>query len=162
MVRCRRPAFGAGRSTQTIRVWDILLASQTPLTEYFARIGLLLVVDEPEKPASSRAKIYDGLPKLSRARLGYDETLLCVLLHKELRRFEDEDLDNDRCGIDATQLFEQWQAIAPSQHDDACPAQLSAALGKLEDSSFVRKYSDEPEAWEIRRILKAQPACSRA
>ena len=33
---------------------------------------------------------------------------------------------------------------------------LSAALGKLEELGFVRKYSDEPEGWEIRRILKAR------
>jgi hypothetical protein len=147
------------------RVWDIVLASQTQLTEYFARIGLLLVVDEPEGLAYLRQltedelpDAYDRLPKLfRRARLGYDETLLCVLLREELRRFEDEDLDNDRCGIEAAQLFEQWQAIAPSQHDEVrARRDLSAALGRLEELGFVRKYSDEPEAWEIRRILKAR------
>jgi hypothetical protein len=147
------------------RVWDTLLASRTPLTDYFARIGLLLVVDEPEGLAYLRQltddelpDTYDRLPKLfRRARLGYDETLLCVLLREELRRYEDEDIDNDRCGIDAAQLFEQWQAIAPSQHDEVrARRDLSAALSKLEELGFVRKYSDEPEAWEIRRILKAR------
>jgi hypothetical protein len=147
------------------RTWDSLLASQTPLRDYFARIGLLLVVDEPEGLAYLRQLTedelpegYDGLPKLfRRARLGYDETLLCVLLREELRRFEEEDIDNDRCGIDAAPLFEQWQSIAPSRHDDVrARRDLSAALGKLEELGFVRKYSDEPEAWEIRRILKAR------
>jgi hypothetical protein len=147
------------------RVWDIVLASQTPLAEYFARIGLLLVVDEPEGLAYLRQltedelpDAYDRLPKLfRRARLGYDETLLCVLLREELRRFEEEDLDNDRCGIEAAELFERWQAVAPSQHDDVrARRDLSAALGKLEELGFVRKYSDEPEGWEIRRILKAR------
>ena len=32
--------------------------------------------------------------------------------------------------------------------------ELSSALGKLEDLGFVRRVADEPEAWEIRRILK--------
>ena len=155
---------GAVYSDDT-RTWDTLLASQTPLRDYFARIGLLLVVDEPEGLAYLRQLAedelpdgYDGLPKLfRRARLGYDETLLCVLLREELRRFEDEDIDNDRCGIDAAQLFEQWQSIAPSRQDDVrARRDLSAALGKLEELGFVRKYSDEPEAWEIRRILKAR------
>lgn len=147
------------------RTWDTLLASQTPLHDYFARIGLQLVVDEPEGLAYLRQLTedelpdgYDGLPRLfRRARLGYDETLLCVLLREELRRFEEEDIDNDRCGIDPAQLFEQWQSIAPSRHDDVrARRDLSAALGKLEELGFVRKYSDEPEAWEIRRILKAR------
>jgi Domain of unknown function (DUF4194) len=147
------------------RTWDTLLASQSPLRDYFARIGLLLVLDEPEGLAYLRQltedelpEEYDGLPKLfRRARLGYDETLLCVLLREELRRFEEEDIDNDRCGMDAAQLFEQWQSIAPSRHDEVrARRDLSAALGKLEELGFVRKYSDEPEAWEIRRILKAR------
>ncbi len=147
------------------RTWDTLLTSQSPLRDYFARIGLLLVVDEPEGLAYLRQltedelpEEYDGLPKLfRRARLGYDETLLCVLLREELRRFEEEDIDNDRCGMDAAQLFEQWQSIAPSRHDEVrARRDLSAALGKLEELGFVRKYSDEPEAWEIRRILKAR------
>src|SRR5437667_8868803 len=93
------------------RVWDILLGARTPVSEYFARVGLLLVVDEPEGLAYLRQltedelpEAYDRLPKLfRRARLGYDETLLCVLLREELRRFEEEDLDNDRCGIDTVQ-----------------------------------------------------------
>lgn len=147
------------------RAWDILLASQTPLTEYFARLGLLLVIDEPEGLAYLRQlrddelpEAYEQLPKLfRRSRLGYDETLLCVLLREELRRFEDEDVDNDRCGIDGAVLFEQWKAISSSQRDEVrARRDLSSALGKLEDLGFVRKYSDEPEAWEIRRILKAR------
>jgi hypothetical protein len=147
------------------RVWDILLGAQTPLSEYFGRVGLLLVVDEPEGLAYLRQltedelpDAYERLPKLfRRARLGYDETLLCVLLREELRRFEEEDLDNDRCGIETIQLFERWRAIAPSQHDEVrARRDLSTALGKLDDLGFVRKYSDEPEAWEIRRILKAR------
>jgi len=156
---------GGALYSDDTRTWDTLLASQAPLRDYFARIGLLLVVDEPEGLAYLRQLAedelpdgYDGLPKLfRRARLGYDETLLCVLLREELRRFEEEDIDNDRCGIDAAQLFEQWQSIAPSRHDDVrARRDLSAALGKLEELGFVRKYSDEPEAWEIRRILKAR------
>lgn len=147
------------------RVWDILLGARTPLSDFFGRIGLLLVVDEPEGLAYLRQlkedelpESYDRLPKLfRRARLGYDETLLCVLLREELRRFEEEDLDNERCGIETNQLFEQWRAISSDQQDEVrARRDLSTALSKLEDLGFVRKYSDEPEAWEIRRILKAR------
>ncbi len=34
--------------------------------------------------------------------------------------------------------------------------ELSASLRKLEGLGFIRKFGDEPEAWEIRRILKAR------
>ena len=33
---------------------------------------------------------------------------------------------------------------------------LTAAMNKLADMKFVRKFQDEPEAWEIRRFLKAR------
>ena len=69
------------------RTWDQLLASRTPLENYFSRLGLLLVVDESEGFAYLRQmndedypEGVEPLPKLfRRAPLGYGTTLLCVL-----------------------------------------------------------------------------------
>src|SRR2546422_151760 len=77
-----------------LRPWELVLSSQSHLATYFARLGLLLIVDESEGLAYLRQltddelpESYDRLPKLfRRIRLGYDETLLCVLLREELRR----------------------------------------------------------------------------
>jgi hypothetical protein len=45
----------------------------------------------------------------------------------------------------------------PSQGDQVRQRrELSHALGKLEDLGFISKFNDEPETWEIRRILKAR------
>lgn len=145
--------------------WELVLASQSQLATYFARLGLRLVVDEPEGLAYLRQlsddelpEGYDRLPKLFRkTRLGYDETLLCVLLREYLRQFEEEDLCNDRCVVEAAALFERWRVLSQAQSDEVkARRELAAALGKLEDLGFVRKLADEPEAWEVRRILKAR------
>lgn len=147
------------------RIWGIVLSSQPQLVNYFARMGLLVVIDEGEGLAYLRQLTddelpegYDRLPKLFRkARLGYDETLLCVLLREELRRFEEEDLHNERCVVEAVSLFHQWRTLSPAQYDEVrARRELSSALAKLEELGFVRKFGDEPEAWEIRRILKAR------
>jgi len=147
------------------RPWEIVLSSQTQLATYFARLGLLLVVDEPEGLAYLRQLTddespegYERLPKLFRkTRLGYDETLLCVLLREQLRRFEEEDLENERCVVEVAALFDRWRTLFSAQQDEVrARRELSSALGKLEDLGFVRKVADEPEAWEIRRILKAR------
>lgn len=147
------------------RPWELVLSSQSQLTSYFARLGLLLVVDESEGLAYLRQLAddelsdgYDRLPKLFRkTRLGYDETLLCVLLREHLRCFEEEDLHNESCVLDAAVLFERWRALSHAHHDEVrARRELSAALGKLEDLGFVRRLADEPEAWEVRRILKAR------
>ena len=143
--------------------WELVLASQAQLTAYFARLGLRFVVDEPEGLAYLRQLTddelpegYDRLPKLfRRIRLGYDETLLCVLLREHLRQFEEEDLCNDRCVVESTALFDRWRILSRSDEVKA-RRELATALGKLEDLGFIRKVTDEPEAWEIRRILKAR------
>lgn len=147
------------------RVWDIVLASRSPLENYFARLGLLLVVDEAEGLAYLRQLVddecpdgYDELPKLFRkTRLGYAPTLLSVLLREELRRFEEEDVQNERCVVETTELFDQWRSLFSSQEDEVRQQkELSASLSKLETLGFIREFSDEPQAWEIRRILKAR------
>jgi hypothetical protein len=134
------------------------------LEGYFSRLGLLLVVDESEGYALLRQwnedELPDGwepLPKLMRrSSLGYGPTLLAVLLRDELRRFEDEDIHNERCVVETSVLFDEWKVFAT--HDDEVRQRmvLAAAINKLEELGFVRKFSDAPEAWEIRRILKAR------
>lgn len=147
------------------RTWDIVLGSQSHLETYFGRLGLLLVVDEPERLAYLRQASddelpdgYDGLPKLFRkTRMSYGATLLCVLLREELRRFEEEDVHNERCVIETTALFDQWTTFFPAQGDQVRQRrELSQSLAKLEDLGFIGKFNDEPETWEIRRILKAR------
>jgi hypothetical protein len=147
------------------RIWNILLSNVSWLEGYFARLGLRLVVDESEGMSYLRQLTdeeapegYEALPKLFRTtRLSYGQTLLCVLLRDELRRFEEEDLRNERCVIDETALFDQWKVFFPSQSDEVKQQkEMLAALRKLEDLGFVRRFSDEPPSWEIRRILKAR------
>jgi hypothetical protein len=146
-------------------VWGSVLSNQTVLEEYFGRIGLLLVIDEPEGFAFLRQLTddelpaeYDGLPKLfRRSRLSYDATLLCILLREELRRFDEEEVHNERCVVPATDLFEQWKSFFPPSHDEVRLRKgLDAALRKLDELKFVKLFGKEPEEWEIRRILKAR------
>jgi hypothetical protein len=145
--------------------WGVVLSSQAQLEDYFARLGLLLVIDEPEGLAYLRQLTeeempegHDTLPRLFRkTRLGYDETLLCVLLRDELRRFEEEDLHNERCVVTTAALLERWRSLSAAQHDEVrARRQLTATLARLEDLGLVHKAADEPPAWEIRRILKAR------
>lgn len=146
-------------------VWIALLDNQTPLTEYFARVGLVLVVDETDGMAfirqmadDERDADYQRIPKLlRRTPLGYDQTLLCVLLRDEYRRFEDDDLDNQLCVVETQALLDAWKTFFPIDEDEVkLLKRLTAAMNKLADMKFVRKFQDEPESWEIRRFLKAR------
>ena len=147
------------------RDWNLLLANVSRLEDYFARLGMLLIVDESEGMAylrqldeDERPDGYEALPKLFRAtRLSYSQTLMCVLLRDEFRRFEDEDLHNERCVVEESTLFDQWRAFFPSSEDDVKQQKdMHTSLKKLSELGFVRKFSDEPPCWEVRRILKAR------
>jgi hypothetical protein len=145
--------------------WDILLANESELEDYFAKLGLVLVIDRGEGLAylrqladDERTAGYERLPRLfRRTPLGYETTLLCVLLRDEYRRFEDEDLDNERCVIDLETLLDGWKTFFPAESDEVqLRKRLHASLKRLEELKFVVKFESENEEWEVRKILKAR------
>ncbi|MCY3011367.1 MAG: DUF4194 domain-containing protein [Planctomycetota bacterium] len=148
-----------------LELWEQLLENVSPLSEYFAKLGLLLIVDEPDAMAYLRqweddeiCPDYPAVPRLfRRTPLGYDTTLLCVLLRDELRQYEEEDVHNERCVISQSDLLALWEAFFPNEEDTVrLNRTLTSALRKLEELKFVRPFEKEPPTWEIRRILKAR------
>ena len=146
-------------------MWEQLLENVSPLTEYFGKLGLLLVVNEADAMAYLRQldedeipPDYPSMPRLfRRTPLGYDATLLCVLLRDELRQYEEEDVQNERCVVSQMDLLSLWEAFFPDQTDSVrLNRSLTAALRKMEDLKFIRPFEKDPPTWEIRRIIKAR------
>jgi hypothetical protein len=147
------------------RLWSVLLSNRSQLESYFARVGVLLVIDESEGLAYLRQLTaeespagYDSLPKLFRStRLSYGQTVLCVLLRDVLRRFEEEETLDERCVIPESDLLDHWKSFFSQHGDDVkLSRELHANLRKLEDLGFVKKFGQAPNGWEARRILKAR------
>lgn len=145
--------------------WEVLQRNVSALTDYFGKLGLLLIVDEADAMAYLKQPDddevpaeHEHLPRLfRRTPLSYDATLLCVLLRDELRQFEEVDVQNERCVITQNELLAVWQAFFPDDTDAVrLNRNLSAALRKLEELKFVRQFEKEPISWEIRRIVKAR------
>lgn len=145
--------------------WERILAGLTPLSDYFARVGLMLVVNEEDGFAYLRQidseefpPDYPSLPKLFRSvRLSFEASLLCVLLREELRQFEEEIHSDGRCVITQASLLEIWQTLIPGETDTVrLNRTLGGQLRKLEELKFVRLFEKTPPSWEVRRILKAR------
>lgn len=145
--------------------WAILLSNESDLTDYFCQIGLSLVIDRSEGLAylrqfdeDERTSGYERLPRLFRKTpLNYEATLLCVLLREEFRKFEEEDLDNERCVVELDLLFEQWKTFFPTESDEVSLRKgLSKTLNQLEKLKFVLKLKADQDSWEVRRLLKAR------
>lgn len=147
------------------KVWDALLRNVSPVTEYFAKIGLMLVVDEAEGMAFLRQFNEDessadgeSIPRLfRRTPLGYEASLLCAVLRDLFRQYEEDDVQNERCVVPQEDLLALWKAFFNKQTDEVKLSRtLQSALRKLEELKFVRLFEEEPASWEIRRILKAR------
>ncbi len=147
------------------RPWHLLLANSSQIEQYFARLGLQLVIDESEGLAylkqfsdETLPPGYEAIPKLFRpTRFSFGQTVLCVLLRDALRRFEEEDARDDRCVVEESDLLDQWKGYFAGQGDEVRQQRdLQSALRKLEDLGFVRRFTQEPPSWEVRRILKAR------
>lgn len=133
------------------RVWELVRSSEPDLARFFARLGLLLIVDETEGLAYLRQMAdgelptgYDALPKLFRkTRLGYDETLVCVLLREELRRSEEEHLD-PRCVVEVSALFDRWKPLVhPRAAEVVARRERGAARWRLAKQGFIGRYGDD-------------------
>lgn len=150
--------------------WEQILAGLTPLTDYFARIGLRLVLNEEDGmaylaqyDAAELPTDYPAIPRLFHSiPLTFEASLLCVLLREELRRFDEEIRTDACCVVSQSSLLELWQAIVPGDHDSVrANRSLSSQLRKLEELKFVRQVESEPPLWEVRRILKAKLTLSQ-
>ena len=147
------------------QAWECLLRNVSQVTDYFSKIGLQLIVDEADAMAYLQqpdddevASEHGHVPRLfRRTPLTYEATLLCVLLRDELRQFEEEDVQNERCVVAQSELFSVWQAFFPESADAVkLNRGLTTALRKLEELKFVRQFEKEPPSWEVRRIIKAR------
>lgn len=146
-------------------VWALLLENEIDLADYFCLIGLHLVIDRAEGLAYLKqldehelSGGYERLPKLFRkSPLGYEATILCVLLRDEYRRFEDEDLDNQRCVVSLDSLFELWESFFSSVSDEIqLRKSLAKSMNQLEKLKFVQAVKQSKDSWEIKKILKAR------
>lgn len=145
--------------------WSILLGNESDLGDYFSEIGLTLIIDRAEGIAylrqfgdDERTGGYERLPRLfKKTPLGYEATLLCVLLRDEYRKFEEEDLDNERCVVEVETMFELWKTFFPSRSDEvALRKRLTAMFNQLDKLKFVRRLKADADSWEVRKLLKAR------
>ena len=145
--------------------WSILLGHETDIDTYFCRIGINVVIDRTNGLAflkqfddDQRTGGYERLPRLiTRTPLSYQATLGCVLLRDEYRKFEDEDLENERCVVETETLFDRWKSFFPATGDDvALRKKLVTCMGQLEKFKLVKKLKSESDLWEVRRAIKAR------
>ncbi len=147
--------------------WNLLLTHQTPVQEYFARIGLEIRINEEDGYAYLHQPLIEdeegqaiALPRLTRRdRLTYHATLLCVLLREWLDQFESTHLDAGKCAITDLQIHDLMLPFLPQRTDErAVQRRIDSAIERLIELGFLKRMpdTDHPAYFEVRRILKAR------
>ena len=146
-------------------MWATLMANESDLADYFCQIGLALVIDRSEGLAylkqlndDERTGGYERLPRLFRKTpLGYDATLLCVLLRDEYRRFRRRRSGQRKLPGQRRVPVRPVEIILLGVcRRDFSARTLVKALNQLEKLKFVRNIKSHDELWEVRKLLKAR------
>ena len=142
-------------------VWRSLQQHLPDVKRHFATVGLEVFVDEAEGYALLRQLAYDdaqdGWPKLSERRpLSYPVTLLCVLLRKRLLEADAQD-GSASLVVSGEELKEQLAVFLPQTGTDETKLvrQIDTYLRAVEDLRFLRPLKNEPDRYEVSRVLNA-------
>ncbi len=140
--------------------WQHLLQLQPQLRDYFAVMGLLVVVDEAEGYAYLRSRpetdADDAVPRLvPRRSLSFHVSLLLALLRKKLAEF-DATSSESRLILTREQIVETLRLFLPDTSNEArLVDQIDGHLNKVVELGFLRRVNGREQTYEVRRILKA-------
>ena len=144
--------------------WNVLLTHETPVREYLAKIGLELVLNEPDGYAFLRQPEWEAedgqkiaLPRLTRRdRLSYHVTLLCALLRERLDQFEASTPETDRLIVTADDLRDMLRPFLRERGDErALLKKIDETANRVADLGFLRRIGTDSR-FEVRPILKAR------
>jgi hypothetical protein len=151
------------------KAWRHLLQLQPQLRDHVAVMGLVVVVDEAEGYAFLRSRpdaplAHDGQAEdgrsgpqrlVARRSLSFPVSLTLALLRKRLAEFDASD-SGVRCVVSREEIVETLRVfLPPTSHEARMVDQVDTLIGKIVDLGFLRRLRDEPDRFEIRRILKA-------
>lgn len=144
--------------------WNLLLTYETPVREYIAKIGLELVLNEPDGYAFLRQPEWEGedsqrvaLPRLTRRdRLSYHVTLMCALLRERLDQFEASTPETDRLIVSNDDLHDMLRPFLRERGDErALLKKIEETANRIAELGFLRRLGAD-HRYEVRPILKAR------
>jgi hypothetical protein len=144
--------------------WNVLLTHETPVREYLGKIGLELVLNEPDGYAFLRQPEWEGedgqriaLPRLTRRdRLSYHVTLMCALLRERLDQFEASTPETDRLIVTSDDLRDMLRPFLRERGDErALLKKIDETANRVVELGFLRRLGAD-NRYEVRPILKAR------
>ncbi len=157
----------SGEMYEQDKAWADLLEYRIPVSDYFTRIGIEVIIDQREGFAFLRQQPLDDTGRtiglIKRTPLSYEVTLLLVLLRELLEDYETQDTTSPACFVSHTKIQEELELFFKDQSNKVkLLRQLDRYIRQVIDLGFL-KLIETPgspttsiKQYEIRRILKAK------
>ena len=146
--------------------WHKLVIYKTELIGWFELIGVELIIDQRDGYAYLRQIEIDDkgttVGLVQRRPLGYEVTLLCVILRKMLDEFELNDTSSRNLYITRKLLRVELETYFKEKANRMkLIKELNRYIEEVADLGYVKKVrsdsaNPEEDSFEVRRILKAR------
>lgn len=143
-------------------VWKSLLQQETHVRNYFAVVGLELIINEAEGFAFLKQKVFSeettvNLPKLVEKRqLSFPVSILAILLRKKLLEFDNKGNDS-RLVLKKSDIVELLISFLPNNtsNEKKIIDKIDTYITRLIELGFLRELKNEENYYEVSRILIA-------
>lgn len=154
-----------GELIESDKLWQDLLEYRVPISQYFARIGIEVIIDQRDGFAFLRQQELDDTGRtiglIKRTPLSYEVTLLLVLLRELLETYETQDTTNPACFVSHRKIRDELELYFKDQANKIkLLRQLDRYIRQIVELGFLKLVQDntspDERIYEIRRILKAR------
>ena len=154
-----------GEIYETDKIWSDVLEYQIPVSDYFGRIGIEVIVDRRDGFAFLRQMELDDQGKtiglIKRTQLSYEVTLLLVLLREMLENYELQETESPVCSVTHQHIREELELyFTDTSNKLKLLRQLDRYIKQIQELGFLKEIGTvtqpQDRQYEIRRIIKAK------
>ena len=145
-------------STNT-KIYQYILDNQLVIEDYVSRIGLSLMIQEEDRVAYLRQRVYENeeefIPRIvSRRPLSYGASVLLVLLRKEVIEINQNESDS-RVFISRDDIIDKIKPYIFSTNDEAKrDREIDRHIQTINDLGFIRLLKGSSTQYEVLPIIR--------
>jgi len=143
------------------KYWDDLIKNEQDIKNYFSDICLDVIIDKSEGYAYLKQKETedeenkDILRLIEKRQLVFHDSLLCLLLRKQLIESDSEG-ESIKAILSKDDIISLMKPFYPETTNEARQIkQINTAINNVVKDGFLRRMENEDERYEINRIIKA-------
>lgn len=144
--------------------WDLLMRYRISIEDYFARMGLTLILNEGdgyaylEQPRVDADGRPNRLPRLTRQRqLTFEQTLLAVLLRERLDEHDQQFDGGSDLILSSQDIYEMMSVFLEEASDERRTRdQVARYIKRLVDLKLLRELRKGEDKYLVERVIKSR------